>query len=219
MKLSTIKHAIIKIFSDRNIQLTIALFGIGFLLALTATYPALGERIEKDTLSENEKLEARLPDPYDEPAEPDPLNPGEPIPFLEKSGLGLVNASLELRGESDDTNVTVRTLNQAGQTLDSWHIEGRENKTLNLTGNQEIEYINFHIENGELSYNYVVRYYHQPYSLLSIPAYILMWISVIFLIRAIALIGPLRVDEKERDKIRKDQKVIDKILRDKKEKK
>ncbi|MFW6196549.1 MAG: hypothetical protein ACOC5D_04350 [Thermoplasmatota archaeon] len=220
MKLSTVKHALIKIFSNRNIQLTFALFGVGLLLALTATYPALGERIEEDTLSENKKLEARLPDPYDEPAEPDPLSPGESIPFLEKPGLGLVNASLELQGESEDTNVTVSILNRAEQTLDSWHIEGKENTTVNLTGNREIEYINFHIENGELSYDYVVTYYHQPYSILAIPAYILMWISVIILIRAIALMGPLReVEEKERDKIKNDQKVLDGILKDRKKKK
>ncbi len=216
MKLSHIKEALITIFTNRDIQLTLVVFGVGFLLTITATYPALEERIEEETISENNRIEARLPHPYDEPAGPDPLRPGDNIPFIDRPRLGLVNASLELKGESEDTNATVSTLDREERTLDSWRIEGIGSTIINLTREQEVEYIDFNIENGELNYNYMVRYYHQPYSLLSIPGFILMILSIIFLIRAVALMGPLVVDKKEKDRIKKNQKLIDDMIRDNK---
>lgn len=216
MKFSTVKHAFIKIFSDRNVQLTLALFGVGLLLALTATYPALEERVDEDTLEPEDgvtRIKARLPEPYNKTRNQSGLD------RIQQPLTGLKNASLELRSETDTINASVRILDRGEIPIKSWLIENGEDKVINMTKYQDAEYIEFEVREGRLSYTYTVNHYIQPYSYLSIPAFILMWISVIFLIRAIALVGPLQVDEKERDRIRNDQKVIDKILSDKKEKK
>ncbi len=212
MKLSNIKNAFTKIFSDRNVQLTIALFGIGFILALTATFPILEERIENDKLypeNEDKLIEARIPRPYDKPH--------DGMTEILESPHGLKNATLEIRSETENTNASIRILDSGEREMKSWEIENGENKKINMTEHYEAEFIEFEIREGELSYTFTVNHYILPYSSLSIPAYILMWISVIFLLRAIALMGPLSVDEKEKDKIRKNQKVIDGILKDKKE--
>jgi len=217
VKLSTVKNAIIKIFSDRNLQLTIAFFGIGFILALTASLPILEERVENDTLEGEdsvERIEARLPRPYDEPHDPSGLGRLQE-PLLEQP-TGLKNASLELRSEEENTNATI-ILERHDIQIESWEIENGEDKSINLTEYHEAEYIIFEIREGGLSYTYTVNHYIQPYSFLAIPAFILMWVSVIFLIRAIALMGPLSVDEKEKDKKRKNQNVIGEILKERTE--
>jgi len=210
VKLSTVKKALIKILSDRNVQMTIALFGIGFLLALTATYPTLEERIEKDTLVPEDgikKIEARLDQPYDEPHDPYGLDGIQPT--------GLKSAALELHSETENTSASI-ILEQYELQIKRVEIEDGEDKTINMTEYHEAEYIIFEISEGRLSYTYTVNHFIQPYAFLSIPAFILMWISVIFLLRAIALMGPLSVDEEEKKKKRKNQKVIEGILRDRK---
>jgi len=211
VKLSTLKKAFIKIFSDRNFQLTIALFGIGFLLALTSTFPILEERTENDKLYPEDGvklIEARIPRPYDEPHRGSEL--------LE-SPVGLKNATLEIRSETNKTNASIRILDSGEREIKSWEIENGENKMINMTEHHVAEFIEFEIREGELSYTFTVNHYIQPYSFLAIPAFILMWVSVIFLIRAIALMGPLSVDEKEKDKKRKNQKVIGEILKERTE--
>jgi len=206
VKLSALKRALIKIVSDRNVQLTIAFFGIGFLLALAATITSLEERVESETLEPEDgvkRIEARLDRTYDEE------------PFLDHQS-GLKNATLELRSGEENTNATI-ILERYGIQIKSWEIEDGEDKNINMTEYHEAEYIVFKVTDGKLSYTYTVSHYIQPYSFLSIPAFILLWVSVIFLIRAMALMGPIRVDEKEKKKFREDQKVIDDILKDRKE--
>lgn len=215
---SAIKNALIKIFSDRNVQLTIACFGIGLILALTSTIPILEERIENGILKsedEIERIEARLALPYDEHHEPSRL---DRIPELfTEPRTGLKNASLELQSELNITNAKITILDQHEFPIETWTIKNGENKVINMTNFYEAEYIELEVEKGELKYTYTTNHYIQPYSFLSIPAFILMSVSIIFLIRAVALMGPIHVDEKEKDKIRDDQKVIKEILKERAE--
>jgi len=215
VRLSTVKKAIIKIFSDRNVQLTITLFGIGFLLALMANYPTLEERIEKDTLVPEDgvkRIEARLSRPYDEAHDQSGLD-GIQAPLERPS---LKSATLELHSETDNTNASI-ILEQYELPIKSWEIEDGEDKTINMTEYHEAEYIEFKITDGELSYTYTVNHYIQPYSFLSIPGFILMSLSLIFLIKSIASLGPIRVNKEEKNKKRKNQKVIGEILKERTE--
>ena len=194
--------------------MTIAFFLIGFLLALTATYPTLEERIDEESLigGEEKRIEAELPRPY---GEQDPSSFGR-FPSPMERPVGLINASLELRPKMENTSATISLLRDGGILIESWELERGEKKNIDLTEYHEAESILIETTEGGLTYTYTVRHYALTYSYLSIPAFVLMWISLIFLIRAIALIGPLSVDEDDRNELREDQSVIDRMLDDRK---
>jgi len=203
LKLSDIGHALVRIFKNRDVLLTIVLFGVGLLLASVASGRVLEERVEGDTLEEGDdiKIEAKLSRPYDDESD-------------DGSELGLKNATLELRSETENTKANISILLPDGHSMNSWEIKEGENKTIDLTEYHRGEHIKFEIEEGRLSYTYTVNEYTQPYYFLSIPAFILLALSLIFIIRAVALMGPLTVDKEEKDKKRKNQKVVEGILKD-----
>jgi len=231
LKFSDIKSFIIQIFTSRDVQLTIALFGIGFLLTVTSTYPTLEERIEEDTIpaEENKRIEARLPLPYDELAHDDSL-------LEEYTGWGigghqgLKNASLELRSNQEDTNANVTLLKEEFEgehglikeirrwEMKNGEIEDLNDNTINMSEYYQIDYIDFNVTRGELSYTYTVRYYTQSYSILSLPGYVLMIVSIIFFLKAFGSVGPIGLDKEAKEKKRENQKVISRMLEDRKKK-
>ncbi|MEF8832252.1 MAG: hypothetical protein V5A66_01895 [Candidatus Thermoplasmatota archaeon] len=227
MKLSDVKSLIIKIFTNRDVQLTIALFGIGFLLTVASTYPTLEERVEEDTLTaeDNKRIEANLPFPNDKSASEDPI--------LEEWGSqgiggtqGLKNASLELSSDRGETNANITLLKDREakvegvplEEIKSWEMKKGKNFTINMTKYHQTDYIDFNVTKGELNYTYTVRYYTQSYSFLSIPGYVMMIVSIIFLLRAFYTVGPIGIDKEEKEKKKENQKVITQMLEDRKEK-
>lgn len=200
-----LKGVLKKIITDRDFQLTIILFGVGFLLAAAATYPTMTEDVKEGTVGEGDTdVEVFFP------VQQKGSNPLGEYDILQ-------NATLEVQGSSEDVNASIIVMGENEKVVEDWEYKGDEDKSFNIYEevNRDIEYIQFKVHEGELSYEYTVSYL-TTYSSLSFLAYILMVISLIFLFRFLAHISFGEMSKEERKKFEEDQKKLKEILEDRK---
>lgn len=219
MKPTHIKELIIKIFTNRDVQLTIALFGVGFILVVASTYPALETRVREDSLTaqNNTRIEVNLPFPYDKSAPEDSIVGRRDVVG---GARGLKNASLVIESDHEETNATVTLLEDEEpkfedigiRKIKTFRVRDGETLNINMTEYYQTDYIDFNVTERKLNYTLTVNYYTQPYSFLSLPAYGMMIGSIVPFLRSFYTVGPIGVEEKEKEKTEKNQEKLEKIL-------
>lgn len=194
-----------RIITARDFQLTIILFITGVLLAAIATYPTVVEEIEKDRIDEGaEEIEVTFP------------RLGRKDHIMGRYEI-IKNATLEIQREDEKTNATIIFLDEEKEELENKSFE-EDNKTYDLTyigGIDDLTYLRFEVEEGEITYDYNVAYVDEPYSLLTIPGAILMVISMIFLFRFFVNLPAKKMCKEEKEKFDERQDKVKDILDDK----
>ncbi len=201
MKLSHIKKILKRMITDRNFQVAVTLFVVGFILVAISTYPFLKEYERENTVErgDDKKIDIK----YTSGVIRTPLGGIE----------ALKNATLEF--ESDEgTKANITMLSEEGTEIRSIEIDGKENEEVNLSSDKynNIEYLRFEVREGSLSYTYTLLYYERSYSNLSFLGYAMMIISVLPFFRGLTLLNPRDVGKKEREEMKKNEEVLDDIL-------
>ncbi len=200
-----IKDLLARIFGNRYFQMTFSLFIAGFLLALFALYPVLKTDTRRDTLG-----------PEDDGKFVDIRHPSGAIKTIFGVRPALKNATLKIKSKDADTNATVFILDYNHNRTFSTDLKGEDKKTLNLTEMDGVEFIEFEIEDGKLSFMYTVKYYSLSHAWVTLVAAPLMLLSLPFLFLFISQMRGQKASDEEMEKIKADQKVVDDILSEKK---
>lgn len=162
------RSLILRILSNRDIQIGAVLLLIAVILAFAAVVPVAGEMNAEGVLSSD-----------------DPGFVEIDFPALRH----LRNATLEVIADDDVGSAIVRVNHSADLELDSFQLSGGQDFTKDLTnlvpedqefGEENPRFLVFEFDEGNISYDYTATYESQRYRYLSIPAGILTLIGMVF---------------------------------------
>ncbi len=162
------RNLLLRILSNRDIQIGAVLLLIAVILAFAAVVPVMGEINAENEVGSDDPGVLEID-----------------FPALRH----LRNATLEVIADDDVGTANVRINHSADLELDSFQLSGGQNLTRNLTdlvpedrefGEENPRFVVFEFDEGNISYNYTATYEHQRFRILSIPAVVLTLIGMVF---------------------------------------